>query len=157
MVDVGAAVPADKQSAVIGEPGVGAFDLPAVAAVGVSLSALAGSPAAADHGDDVSRGQPVAVGFGVIAAVGPHLARRIWQPVDQPQQLAVIVDVCGRQMTGQRHAGGVGYEVAFDAPAAPVDRAFAERFAPFLANAWLESTIARSRSSRDKFVVYFSS
>jgi hypothetical protein len=57
---------ADGQASVAGEPGDGAFDLPAVSAEAVT----AVDAAAADARDDAALAQPGPVGGGVLALVG---------------------------------------------------------------------------------------
>ena len=91
-MEVVADFPAGVEATEVFDPGVGAFDGAAVAALGVAaLASLAGAVAAADLGCDAALGEPCDVGFVVIATVGPHLARWVGQLVDQRQQVCVVV------------------------------------------------------------------
>src|SRR5207249_8492134 len=67
-VELGSSFPAGADSAVVVEPGVGAFDWPAFACLGVAGASLAGSAAADDPRVDPALGERVAEVFGVVAA-----------------------------------------------------------------------------------------
>jgi hypothetical protein len=69
-VELGSAFPACGEAAVVVEPGVGAFDCPAVAAERVAGAALAGVAAFCDHGVDLTVFEGGAEGCAVVAAVG---------------------------------------------------------------------------------------
>jgi hypothetical protein len=128
LVVLGFAVAAGGDAPVALDPGVGAFDRPAVAALGVGgfqappatapdlaraggiANRLAAFAGLADARLDVAVAQLLFERGGGVAAVGPQLAGRdaaVDQRVDQGQQVAALVLVAGRQPNGQRQPAGV--------------------------------------------------
>jgi len=125
-VELGPALPAGADPAPVVQPGVGAFDRPAVPSGGVGrrLSALptapdlararrervALAPSSADLRLDPPRPQLLTQRLGVVAAVGPELAGAQAageQLVDQRQQVAPLVLVPGGKPDRKRSAVGV--------------------------------------------------
>lgn len=125
-VELGSAFPAGADAAPVVQPGVGAFDRPAVAAVGVGRlgAALAAAPderrvvggrlvpaaAFADHRLDPAGAQLLTQPVGVIAAIGPQLdgsQSTREQLVDQGQQMPAFVLVAGGQPDRERDAGSI--------------------------------------------------
>src|SRR5258708_2963627 len=70
VVELGSAFPAGRESALVVEPGVGAFDRPALAAQRVACTALPGPALLGDPRLDLALSQRDADVVGVIAAVG---------------------------------------------------------------------------------------
>jgi hypothetical protein len=125
VVGAGFAVAAGADPAEGFQPGVGAFDWPAVAGVGVGGfqppvfaapdfadgdargDRLAGSAGLADPGVDPQLGQGVFVFAGGVAAVGPELARveaGYEQPFEQGQQVALLVLFAGAEQDVERQS-----------------------------------------------------
>jgi hypothetical protein len=148
------------------EPGVGGFDGPAVAGLGVAGLGLpafsapdlacrgalrdrvARAPWPADPGFDSSLDQSSLVLSAVVAAVGPELAGMdltFEQFVGQGQQLVAFIDIAGRQPDRERQPVGV-YGQVIAAPWAAQERA-RDLLAPFFASTNDASTITRDQSS----------
>ena len=153
-VDVGSAFVAEAESAVLVEPGEGAFDDPALAAdAGAVRGALVG-----DHGSDPLLSQPGLGGVGVVAAVAEQRTRASPQPaaragqgrdrLDQGEQLADVGAVRGCGQAGERDPGRVGDQVVLRAELAPVDRARPCFGAPKRAGTEALSTTTRDQSIR---------
>jgi hypothetical protein len=125
-VVLGLAVAAGRDSSSCFEPGVRAFDGPAVSSkrIGCFCVALASAPdLAARFGDrvagaasfadlrlDPAFAERLAERLGVVAAVGPELARLDplgEQAVDQRQQVPLFVFVCGREPDRERRSLGI--------------------------------------------------
>jgi len=165
-VVVGFAVSSGADPAFGFEPGVGAFDGPAVARLGVAgfdLSSfaapdlasggafwdrVAGAAGPADPGFDSSFDQSGLERSAVVAAVGPELTRpefALEQVVCQGEQLLALVDVAGRQPDRERQPVSV-YGQVIAAPGAAQERA-RDLLAPFFASTKEASTITRDQSS----------
>jgi hypothetical protein len=97
-----------------------------------------------------TRADAVADGAGVVAAVSeyqPTLAvDTAAGRINQRQQLAIVVDVRGRDRDRERHASPVDDQVPLTGPAAAIHRASPSLRAPFFAGAILESTSSRAWS-----------
>jgi hypothetical protein len=107
-VDVGSAVVADEQAAVLVEPGEGALDHPAEAAEAGAVFGLA----ARDHRFDPSQSELATMGSGVVAAIADELvgaAARAADPaadvrhaVDEREQLGDVVAVAAGERERER-------------------------------------------------------
>lgn len=125
-VELGAAFPAGRDASPAVQPGVGAFDGPAVARLrvatprdltsaaldqaSVGLGRLAAVAAAADHRLDPTRAQLLTEPLAVVAAVGPQLSRPPplrEQLVDERQEMQPFVLVAGADAHRQWRAVGV--------------------------------------------------
>jgi hypothetical protein len=107
-VELGAAFVAGCDAAVFVEPGVGAFDRPAVGDLGVADTALAGPVAFGDVRFDAALTQRGADVFGVVAAVGQKLvgsfapaAAQGRDRIDDRERVAAVVVVGWAQANGQ--------------------------------------------------------
>ena len=148
------------------QPGVGAFDGPAVACLGVAgfQSALFAAPdlarwcacgdrvaAAAGFADprlDLPLAQGLVDRFGGVAAVCPELAgpnATRQQLIHERQQMSLFVFVAGGEPHRKRGALGVYCEVETAALAAP--ECARDLRAPFFASTSEASTITRDQSS----------
>ena len=166
-VVVGFAVAAGCDPAFGFQPGVCAFDRPAVTGLRVAcfeapflaapnlLGGLAGRdrfvrPAPlADLRLDFTLAQGLLETLGVVAAVGPDLLRpdlAFEQRVDQRQQMLLLVLVSGRKPHLERRPVGV-YGQVIAAPWPAQERA-RDLLAPFFASTIDASTITRDQSSR---------
>ena len=76
-VELGSSFPADGQAAVVVDPGVGAFDRPALACVLVADASGAGFLFVGDVGADAALAERGAEPVGVVAAVGKQPARSV--------------------------------------------------------------------------------
>lgn len=152
LVDVGASFVAESESAVLVQPGEGAFDDPALAAEpGAVFVLLTG-----DLGVDSACSQSVEHVVGVVAAVAEHALWPLsWAAgfafdgrdrVEQVEQLAGVGPVSGGEDRGERDPASVADQVVFAAGFAPVDGARAGFGAPFNAGTNDESTTARDQS-----------
>ena len=165
-VVVGVAVAAGGDSSSCFQPGVGAFDGPAVARLGVACfelsffaapdfsgwcvgrDRLAGSAWFADPWFDLAFAECGVDCLRGVAAVGPEF---VWadaacdQLVDQRQQVALLVFVAGREANCERCAVGVYGEVVAAALCA-AERA-RDLCAPFFASTSDASTISLDQSS----------
>jgi hypothetical protein len=163
-VQLGSSFPAGRDASPVVQPGVGAFDRPAVAAVrvgrfrlaftaapdfaGAGGCGLAGAAASADPWLDLAGAYSLALPVGVVAAVGPQL---VWPPlvafeelVEQRQQVPLLVLVAGRQADRQGRAAPVDDQVkAASRTAADGARDLA---APFFASTVEASTSARCQA-----------
>jgi len=113
-VELGAAFVAGCDAAVFVEPGVGAFDRPAVGDLGVADAALAGPVAFGDVWLDAAFTKRGAEVFGVVAAVGQQLigsiaaaAAQRRDRIDDRERVAAVVVVGGAQDNSQRGAVAV--------------------------------------------------
>ena len=168
-VDVAVGFGADGESSEAAQPGVGAFDDPAVAgervagagdasasAAALSLclaggERVAGSASFADLGGDPAGAEFVAERFAAVAAVGPDLAGPVagsGERVDQRQQVGALVFVAGAEPDLQRPTVGVYGKVVLAGRKAAVDRARPDQIAPFFASTIEASTTTRDQSSR---------
>ena len=168
-VDVAVGFGADGESSEAAEPGVGAFDDPAVAgewvagagdafaSAGAWPACLVGeervacSAAFADLGSHSAGAELFAKGFAAVAAVGPDLAglvADVGERVDERQQMRAFVFVAGADPDVQRPALGVYDEVILAGRKASVDRARPDQVAPFFASTVEASTTTRDQSSR---------
>jgi hypothetical protein len=166
-VVVGFAIAAGRDSWFGFQPGVGAFDWPAVAGLRVGdfepslLPApdfayggavgdwVAGAAWLADPGFDLALAQRMFDRLGGVAAVGPELARPDplrEQLIDQRDQVALLVFVSGREADRERCPVGVYGEVV--AAARRAAECARDLFAPFFASTSEASTISRDQSSR---------
>jgi hypothetical protein len=165
-VVVGFAVASGADPSFCFQPGVGAFDGPAVAGLGVAgldLPAFAapdlacrrafgdrvsGAARPTDPGLDSSVDQSGLELSAVVAAISPELIGpqlTLEQLVGQRQQLVALVDVAGRQPDRERQPVGV-YGQVIAAPWAAQERA-RDLLAPFFASTNDASTITRDQSS----------
>jgi hypothetical protein len=98
-----------------------------------------------------TRADAVADSAGVVAAVSeyqPTLAvDTATGRVDERQQLAIVVDVRGRDRDRERHSSPVDDQVPLTGLAAAIHRASPSLRAPFFAGAILESTSSRASSN----------
>lgn len=155
-VELGSSLPASAEATLVVEPGVGAFDRPAVACMTVADAAGAGLPFARDMWGDAALLQCLAEPVGVVAAVGEQPGRPVLaaaatgaQPrhrVHGRERVHAVVPVSRPQQERERDAAAVTDRVQLRRGAAPVYRAFAGRGAPFLASTIVESSIARCQS-----------
>jgi hypothetical protein len=165
-VVVGFAVAAGVDAAFGFEPGVGAFDGPAVACLGVggfdvAVSAapdfagwcavgdrVAGAAAFADLWFDLAVAEGLFERFGGVAAVGPELAGfdlAVGELVEQWQEVALLAFVARGEADGERGAVGVYCEV--EAAAWFSQECARDLLAPFFASTSEASTITRDQSS----------
>jgi hypothetical protein len=165
-VVVGFAVAAGGDPAVGFQPGVGAFDRPAVAGLGVAglqpslLAApdllhggaggdrLAGPAGLADPRLDLPLAQGLLERGRGIAAVCPQLARvdpLLGERVDEREQVPLLVLVAGRQTHRERRPVRV-YDQVVAAAGRAAERA-RDLLAPFFASTSEASTITRDQSS----------
>lgn len=168
-VDVAVGFGADCESSEAAEPGVGAFDDPAVSCEWVACAGdafasagsgslglsgcerVAGAAAFADLWGDPSGTDLIAEGFAAVAAVGPDLAGSVagvGERVDQRQQMCALVFVAGADAYLERPAVGVYDKVILTGRKAAVDRAWPDQIAPFFASTIDASTTTRDQSSR---------
>jgi len=134
-VDVGSAFVAGAEAAVLVQPGEGALDDPALGAVSGSVWCVAFG----DDRSDAAGAELVAVGSGVVAAVGEEdlrsasgssaLAPDGRDRVEQREELGDVRTVGGGEEAGERDAVGVGDQVVLAAGAGAVDWAGAGLFA----------------------------
>jgi len=134
-----AAVGAHEQSAVVVQPGEGAFDDPAVASEAGAVLGLA----ARDHRFDPSLPDEAAVLVVVVAAVGDDAVGAMsgpagaatyrWHAVEQREQLRDVIAIPAGERPGQRDAAAVYEEMMLTAATASVDRAGTRLRAPFFA------------------------
>ena len=113
-VELGAAFPAGVEAAVVVEPGVGAFDRPAVAGVGVASAALAAGLSFRDQWLDAAVAEGLAESVGVVAAVGEEpvgvflaAAAQRRDRVDEREGVALVVLVGGFDQDGEREPATV--------------------------------------------------
>jgi hypothetical protein len=165
-VVVGFAVAAGADAAECFQPGVGAFDGPAVTGLWVAgfdasffaapdfAAALLGwdrvarSAWLADARADPALGECLFVGAWGVAAVGPEfvgLDADFGELVEQWQQVAPLVLVSGPEQDLERDPARLDYDVEAAAGRAP-ERA-RDLLAPFLASTSEASTITRDQSS----------
>lgn len=165
-VVVGFAVASGVDAAFCFEPGVGAFDGPAVAGLGVggfeasSAAApdlagwcafgdrVAGAAWFADPRFDLAFAEGLVERFAVVGAVGPELSgddRAFGERVEQRQEVSLLVFVAGGEADRERCAVGVYGQVVAAAWFAQ-ERA-GDLLAPFFASTIDASTITRDQSS----------
>ena len=163
-VVIGFVVAAGRDSSFGFQPGVGAFDGPAVARLVVAglalsfsaapdLAAVGGGRLAAlsplaDAGFDPAFADLVSERLGVVAAVGPDLVgadTALGECVQQRQQVSLFVLVAGREAQRQRRPVRVYGEVV--AAAGPALERARDLVAPFFASTSEASTITRDQSS----------
>jgi hypothetical protein len=154
-VELGSAFPAGGEAAVVVEPGVGAFDRPAVAAVGVAAAALAAAAAFRDVWFDAARLELVAEVVGVVAAVGVEpvgvffvAAAQRRDRVDDGEQVSLLVLVRRGDTGGEREPVAVYGEVDLAARTAAVGRVFADSGAPLFAATIVASTKTADQPTR---------
>ena len=157
-MDVAAALIADRQATEAAQPGVRAFNHPAVATESLrGLDARAGDP-----WRDAARPQGLAVGAGGVALVRVQFGGARARPtrattrtadrldgVDHLLQERSLVDVCGREPDGERCSGPVDHQMALRARFAAIRRIRADLFgrtAPPLAGTDALSMLARLQS-----------
>jgi hypothetical protein len=102
-VELGSSFPAWVESAVVVEPGVGAFDRPALAGVLVADASASAFPFARDARADAAFLERLAEPVGVVAAVGKEPARPVlaaaatdpqpWYRVDCRERAHAVVSV----------------------------------------------------------------
>jgi hypothetical protein len=102
-VELGSSFPASAEAAVVVEPGVGAFDRPALTRVFVADASASAFPFARDVRADAAFLERVAEPVGVVAAVGEEPARPVlaaastdtqpWYRVDRGERVHAIVPV----------------------------------------------------------------
>src|SRR5215216_7954445 len=154
LVDVVAALVADRQAAVAVQPGQRALHDPAVAA-----QALLGlDPLPRDPNLDVPTAQCPAATGDVVGLVGMELGGTLAPPpgrlldgrdgVDQVREDDRLVAVGPGQARGERDAGAVDHKVALRARFAAIRRVGASGGAPLLAG-----TLAASRLARDQSIL----
>ena len=152
-VDVGAALVADGQATVAGQPGEGAFHHPAMSAeAGAALDAAAGDA----RGDAADAAFPAAAAV-VLGLVGVKLAQPLsWAAamaspdlrhgVQGRSQHAAVVAVGPTERQAERRAAGIRDEVALGARLAAVRWVGPDRLAPLLAAILALSSAARRQS-----------
>jgi hypothetical protein len=139
LVDLGAAVIADEQTAELVQPGEGAFHDPAVTAEAGAVLGLA----TRDERLDPSPPKLSAVAVGVVAAVADKLVGSAAGPADDPahgrypieerEQLGDVVAVAAGEGAGERDSALVDDQVVFGAQPSTVNRARARLAAPLFA------------------------
>jgi hypothetical protein len=156
-VDVAVGFAADAEAFEAAEPGVGAFDDPAVAGVGVSAASAAApvgvsaAAAFADPGLDVAVAELLVEVVGVVAAVGPELGWLVVlgeELVDEREQLLALAVVAGADGDGERQPVRVDGEVVLAGGNAAVYRAGTGLVAPLFASMIDASTTSRDQSIR---------
>jgi len=113
-VELGTAFPADRDAAVVVEPGVGAFDRPALGCLRVASASLTAWSFLDDARIDPALAQRDTDVFGVVAAVGEQLVGPLAPPapqardrVDDRDRVAAVVVVGRAQDNGERGAVAV--------------------------------------------------
>ena len=159
---------AGVESSEAAEPGVGAFDDPAVSGLGVAAAgdafAAAGagslclpgevgfawSASAADHWFDAAFADSVPEWVAAVAAVAPELAGEVAvgdQLVEERERVCALVFVAGPEPDPDRPAVCFDGEVVLARGAAPVYRAGAGELTPFFASISEASITTRDQSS----------
>ena len=102
-VELGSSFPASGEAAVVVEPGVGAFDRPALACVLVANASASAFLFVRDARADAALGEGLAEPVGVVAAVGEQPARPVlaaaatdpqpWYRVDRGERMHAVVAV----------------------------------------------------------------
>jgi hypothetical protein len=113
-VELGSAFPAGRDASVCVEPGVGAFDRPALGCLGVAGAAFAWAAFLDDARFDATLADRDAEVFGVVAAVGEDLVGSVAvafaqrrDRVDDRERVAAVVVVGRAQKDRERRAVSV--------------------------------------------------
>ena len=114
VVELGSSLPAGAEAPLVVQPGVGAFDPPALTRERVTRAALPGAAFLGDPRLDAAFAQRSTDVFGVVAAVGEQpvgpaaaAAPQRRDRVDHRERMAAVVVVRGADPGGQRRAAAV--------------------------------------------------
>ena len=162
-MDVGAAFVADPQSAMLVQPGDGAFDDPTLLAeTRAVLGTLLG-----DQRPYLSPPQVVARGLPLVAAVADDAGGAPFRPaafaahgrdrLDERDQFEAVVAVGRGEQESERDTARVGDQLVLGAALAPIDRARTGLEPPKTAGTCEESTTARDQSIRSASCSFASS
>ncbi|AIO65629.1 hypothetical protein DM82_358 [Burkholderia oklahomensis] len=151
-MNVGTALETNAETTEVMQPGMRAFDDPAIF---VQAAAMFGT-ALGDHRLDAAIAQRSSMSLGVVTAIGVDHARSAqWvaaqsanrrNRVDQRQQLRDIVDVRPGQDRGERGAVGVGDDVVLGTGSRAIGRVWPSFWPAPTARIDDESTAAREKS-----------